>query len=256
MHVTETRPVHETANVTRIVEQDRTIPVQRTREVIDQVGIKTLHNVTELKDVTRTVPVTTMKQVTENVAVKSTVPVIDGYHIKKEIETHEKIPITETVQVTKEIDVTKKQIVDETHTRTGTIEQTGHFQKDYIVEGGRKEFQEREFLDRQHLQGQTHGQKEIITEKTTITDTHVGGLQQSGMYKHDENGIPLPPKRLGLADCKDCGGAGYFLSNRKHNYKACRKCVKKTGLCAVCNQTGIRFDNTEKDNKCKCKYAH
>jgi predicted acyltransferase (DUF342 family) len=56
----------------------------------------------------------------------------------------------------------------------------------------------------------------------------------------------------GIPGCKICHGVGYRKSKKHAHMKACKPCVKATGQCGVCSNSGIRMD----DHKpCTCYYA-
>jgi hypothetical protein len=61
----------------------------------------------------------------------------------------------------------------------------------------------------------------------------------------------LPGKKwVGIPGCTKCGGSGYKKKDDKEG-KPCKLCVKATGVCPLCNNTGVRSDKAGKPCKCK-----
>jgi hypothetical protein len=52
----------------------------------------------------------------------------------------------------------------------------------------------------------------------------------------------------GLPDCEQCRGKA-FKVNKRGKLKPCRNCLKQTGNCGICNNTGYKMHNGK---KCKC----
>ena len=53
----------------------------------------------------------------------------------------------------------------------------------------------------------------------------------------------------GVKECVKCSGTGFKLKGEKK--KPCKLCVKVTGYCPKCNNTGVRTDKPGKECKCK-----
>ena len=53
----------------------------------------------------------------------------------------------------------------------------------------------------------------------------------------------------GVQNCSKCGGSGYKVKGEKK--KSCKLCVKATGYCPDCNNTGIKLNKPGKECKCK-----
>jgi hypothetical protein len=59
-------------------------------------------------------------------------------------------------------------------------------------------------------------------------------------------------KLTGVPGCTKCGGTGYKAKKEKEGkIKPCKVCVRATGMCLLCNNTGMRVDKAGK--KCKCR---
>ncbi len=50
-------------------------------------------------------------------------------------------------------------------------------------------------------------------------------------------------------DCINCGGRGFIDSRNHQRGKYCYDCIRATGTCPVCNNTGYKLKNGK---RCKC----
>jgi hypothetical protein len=59
---------------------------------------------------------------------------------------------------------------------------------------------------------------------------------------------------VGIPNCSGCGGSGYLRATAKHGEMIpCMDCVKVSGHCPECNNTGYKIVRHAK--KCKCPYG-
>jgi hypothetical protein len=81
---------------------------------------------------------------------------------------------------------------------------------------------------------------------------HHGEIPTMGMGATGLPGQTVP--FTGVPGCHHCGGAGYVKSKTASDkMKACKDCVKATGNCPRCGNTGYRLAKPNK--KCNCMYA-
>jgi len=287
--------------------------VTKTHQIVEQVPVKTMVNVTENVDVTRSVPVTRTKQVVENVSVTSTVPVTEHVQVTKSY------PVTKHVEVTQHvpINMTQNLITDNfaqlglneqhlhqqgtnLHLQSGQLHSQGLNTHQTLIEGqhhlggiqtagisttlplqgsnhlhNQGQFvQGTQFVEGSHLhnQGQfvqgtqfvegshLHNQGQFVegSHLNQASHLHQGGLQttqpilSSGNYiSTTTSSLPVTNYR-GIPGCKVCQGIGFRKSKKHAHMKACKPCVKATGQCGVCNNTGIRLDDHK---NCTCYYA-
>jgi len=78
------------------------------------------------------------------------------------------------------------------------------------------------------------------------SDLHSAGMPSTGLGSNFNY--------AGVPDCKHCHGQGYIKSKlHSDKMKACKDCVKATGNCPRCGNTGYRINKPNK--KCNCMYA-
>jgi hypothetical protein len=200
--------------VTRMKEVTKTVPVTKTHQVVEQVPVRTMVDVTENVQVTRNVPVQKTKQVIENVSVTSSVPVTENVTVTKSV------PVTKHVEVTEHVPITRM-VADNNNTNLL-----------FNVSGMGV--------------GQTYLHQGISTTTTQVGHSHI----LPGATAIGSNNIVADFR--GVPGCKRCSGNGYRRSRKHSHLKACRTCVKATGHCGVCSNTGIRIDDAK---KCNCYYA-
>jgi hypothetical protein len=85
---------------------------------------------------------------------------------------------------------------------------------------------------------------------TTIPQSEIPSVGMGSSSYAKQTQVPFQ----GVPGCKHCGGAGYVKSKMASDkMKACKDCVKATGNCPRCGNTGYRLHKPEK--KCNCMYA-
>lgn len=244
VEVTETIPKRTTETVTKEVEQIKQVPVTRNVQYIENVQVNEQVPVTKTVPVTKEVPITKTKQVIEQVPVTTTVPITKNIEIMKEvpitktkqvtenIQVKEMIPVMEQVEITKSVPTTRYVEVKENLPTTTRITKTEEniVGSTPIIDQGSIENFSSNFSDKVNLQD----------DRNMIHNKHHFTSVNSAILK-------------GVPGCKHCGGEGQIKSRSGKRMKTCKDCVKMTGNCIICNNSGLRPDNPNK--KCECMYG-
>jgi hypothetical protein len=275
----ENETVTSQVPVTRIEERVRTVPVTKTHQIIEQVPVKTMVDVTENVEVMKSVPVTRTKQVVENVSVTSTVPVTENVQVTKSF------PVTRQVEVVQHVPITMSQnLITDNFAQLGLNQQnliqgtSSHLHSaglntthQTLIEGQQgyvSGMQTTGIPTTMPLQGTTYieGQHHLYKD----SHLHQAGLTTTTPILNQANIITTGTAPLissvpviggittttsqyrGIPGCKICHGVGYRKSKKHAHMKACKPCVKATGQCGVCGNSGIRNDDHK---NCTCYYA-
>jgi len=191
---------------------------KRTVPVIDTYLTKVGHTSTPV-----VIDQITQPEVQTEVVTSQTVETVP---VTKEVHHFENVPVTTKVPVTRYEEVTRNVAVDKV---------------DYVTEEVPVVTTTTQTLN---TEGETHNviSEEEYRNKYLLKDSH----------EHDDEAKIGYSPFVGLPGCKDCGGEGWRLSKLTGKRKPCDHCVRITGNCPLCGNTGRRLD---KDKKCNCIYS-
>jgi hypothetical protein len=241
--VSEDVKVEKTIPVTEYVEQRKTVPVTSHVEVTKEVPVSTRVPVVENVNVIKEVPVTRLVEKTKEIPVTRTIPYTENVHI------HEKVPRTTYEDIIKEVPTTRTR--EETTTiPVKTVQQ--HVKETEIIK--ESPMSKYEIVSEQmphiseYIPGTTTTETIRVGATTTPYTIGQGTITYTGVQgTQDISGYSFK----GLPDCKHCLGEG-IRKSLTGKLKPCKYCVKATGNCPMCRNTGWRNDNNK---KCDCVYA-
>ena len=216
---------------------ERTLDVVSREEVEpvrENVQVSYKEPVLREVETTKTVPVTKEVKRVEEVPITTQVPVTRYEEVTKKVPVEkvdyvtENVPVKTTVPVIEEIEKTKVLPITKQELRTGEVIGAGT-----ILSGS-------------EIPPRTDLGTERLSE--LYKDTHVHDSKLKGTHA-----TPFDVSTwAGIPGCKECGGDGWRRSKLTGGKKPCSHCVKVTGNCPLCGNTGRRLD---KDKRCKCQYA-
>jgi len=239
--VVEEKVVKTTVPVTKMVEVVKEVPVTREEKFVENVEILEKVPVTTYQEVTKEVPIKKTKQLVENVQVITTepvtqtvevirnVPVLTTKTVTENIEVKTQVPITEQVEVTKTVPVTRYVNVVENYPTTSTVTKT-----------------------EETVMGAQPISREILYTREGIEDLKIN---QEGHVINSQGYESMIKSQVlyGVPGCTHCGGTGQINKTKSKGKKACTDCVKTTGNCIVCQNTG--FKNGDASKNCNCQYG-
>ncbi len=184
-----------------------------------------------------TVPIQTTVPVTREVEVTKTVPVVKNITTTENFQVRQQVPVQETKTITKEVPILKTQQVTE------NVMVQEFPKKDFVI----TEIPVKEKVVTKEV---TVGQPTILTG--TVLNNYSQTISNSPQSMYDPN-LGINTAYKGVPTCTECQGLGYLKSRLdKDRIVPCSNCVKQTGNCCVCNNTGKRIDNLK---YCSCMYA-
>jgi len=217
------KEVVENVNVTKTIQVIEERPVTKFVEETKFIPVtKMVEVVEEVQPVTTTIPTTVYETVRE-------VPLTRNLEYTQNVEVRQQIPVTTTAKVTKEVPLTRNVEV----IKTVPIVKTKQVTEDVpLIE-------------------QVHVTKNI---PVTVVENYPGGVENLQINQPAEVKIIKTEVLYGVKGCNQCGGEGKIPSKKtKGKMRACAQCTKDTGNCIICQNTGLRLDNTAK--RCNCQYG-
>jgi len=204
--------------VTKEVEVIKNVPVTKNVQYTENVPVTQKVPVTTFQEVTKNVPVTMTRQVTEKIPVTTHVPVTEQVEVIKNVPVTKTVPVTENVTVTERVPITENVTVTERVPITKNVQVTETIPITTFV-------------------------PDICNQKLTFGVT--GSTVTHDLSQHQHTNLTFK----GLHECRHCHGEGY-VKGRKGAMKPCKTCIKASGICPKCNNSGMRMDKPGK--KCRC----
>ena len=248
--VSEEVIIQKTIPVTEYVEQQKVVPVKQQIEVTTNKPVTTNIPVTEDVPVRREVPVTREVERTQQIPVTRTTPYTENVRVQ------EKIPRTSYEEIVREVPVTKMREETTTIPMTTTTPQIE--EREYLKE---VPINQHQTITEQVPYRENIPVKEMTEITRTIPTTSYVDVTkemptQTTIKHHNvevvEGHTGATIAFRGLPDCNYCYGEGIRKSKLTGRLKPCKYCVKATGNCPLCGNTGWRSDL---DKKCSCIYA-
>jgi hypothetical protein len=225
--------------VTEYIEQQRQVPVTHNVEVHKTVPVTESQPVTQNVQLTREVPITREVENLREVPVKRSFPYTENVHIT------ENVPRTTFEDIKTQVPVTRKEHITEN-----------------ILTTERFPYSEENIRQCDYVHGTDYSNTEYATYHGTgyvpTGNIRTGETQQNishnPMFVESGKGYMTTgiSNYRGLPSCTECHGEGYRNSKLTGKIKPCDHCVKATGNCPLCKNSGFR---TDKNKTCKCIYA-